>query len=88
MAASAGAARMARNPVPLVETLDHSAADPDIVLLPDQAERHGILRAVDLDVTVGCDAGPFPAGERVGLRGQRLEVRPVERGEEIGATCT
>ena len=80
-----GAARMTGNSLPLMEDLDDGAADAGIDLLPDQPERHGIPRTVDLDVIVGRDAGALPAGECVGLRWQWLEVRPVDRGEEIGA---
>ncbi len=85
MAAPAGTARMAGDACPAMEDLDDGTADPDIDLLPDQPERHGIPRGVELDVIVGRDAGPLPAGERVGLRGQRLQVRPVEGRKQIGA---
>ena len=65
--------------------LNARSADVDINLLPDRPERQGIPGAVDLDMIVGRNAGALPTGERVGLRRQRLQVRPVQRREEVGA---
>ena len=75
--------RMAGNPLPFMEYLDNRAADADIHLFPDQAEWHGIPGTVDFDMIVRGDAGPLPAGELVGMGRQRLQSRPVERGEQI-----
>jgi hypothetical protein len=79
---------MAGHALPFVEDLDDRAADADIHLLSDQSERHGVPGAVHLDVVIRRDAGAFPAGERVGHRRQRLQIRPVDRGEEIGPAGT
>ena len=55
----AGTAWVAGNPLPFMENLDDRPANANIHLFPDQAEGHGIPRAVDLDVVIGGDAGPL-----------------------------
>ena len=60
MIAPTGRTHMARNPLTTMEYLDCLAACANIDLLFDQGEGHGIPRAVDFNVIVGCHAGALP----------------------------
>lgn len=65
----------------LVEDLDGTRRQAHVDTLADEAVRHGVVRALDLDVVVGMHLGSAPLAELVAARGQRLEHRGVELRE-------
>lgn len=83
VAVSPRIAGMTCHALPPVENRDDGAGYTDIDLLPDQAGRHRIPAAVDLDVVVRRDAGALPPGEDIWISGKRLQVRTVQRGKQI-----
>ncbi len=68
---------------PLVEQLDGALGDARIDLLTQQAMRHRVVMAVDVDVIVERDAALAPLGVNVGLDRQGGERRPVEFVEQL-----
>jgi hypothetical protein len=69
-----------------VEHLDRVGADADVNLLADQAVRHRIEEAVDLDVIVGPHAGQPPLGIDVWHRRQLMQSRSLDRLEQLAPT--
>src|SRR5208283_2946899 len=62
--------------------LDRARGDADVDLLADQAVRHRIEEALDLDVIVETDAGQAPLGVNIFGSGQATEQRTLDRLEQ------
>src|SRR6185295_12705968 len=56
-----------------MEDLDRPACRANVDLLADEAVRHGIEEALELDMVVGGDAGQTPFGELVVLHRQAAQ---------------
>ena len=80
-----GRERVAGNALALVEDLDRRAGDARLDDLADQLRGHRVEVIVDLDVIVRRDARPLPFGVSVGLVRQRLQGRPLQRLQQLGA---
>jgi hypothetical protein len=86
VAAAQAAQQMAGDPLAPVEQLDRALGDARLDLLAQQAVRHRVIMAVDIDVVVESDAALAPLGVDVGLDRQSGERRPVELVEQLAAT--
>ena len=62
MPRSAVAPRMGGDALAAMEHLDRARRGPGVHLLADQAVRHRVEEALDLDVIVDADAGEMPLG--------------------------
>ena len=82
---AAVAALMHGDPLAAMEQLDGAAGRADVDLLADQAVRHRVEEALDLDVIVDADAGEPPFGELVVLARQRCQRRALDGLEEVAA---
>jgi hypothetical protein len=51
--------------------------------LPDQPMGRAVEGALEHDMAVGVELGPFPDGERIGRGGQRLEDGPLDLLEAL-----
>ena len=85
MAAPAVSALMGRDPLAAVEDLDRLRGRSDVDLLPDQAVRHRIEEAVELNMVVGADPGKAPFGELVVFTRQAGERGAFDGLEEMAA---
>jgi hypothetical protein len=65
VATSAISTLRGRDPLAPMEDLDRAGRCSEIDLLPDDAVRHRIEEAVELDVIIGGDAHQPPVGEFV-----------------------
>src|SRR5829696_943806 len=70
----------------LVEQLDGALCDARLDLLSQQAVRHRVVMAIDIDVVVERDAALAPLGVDVSLGRQRAECRPIKLVEQLAAT--
>ena len=80
--APAVAALMGGHALAAVEDLDRAAGRPHIDLRADEAVRHRVEEALELDVIVRADPGEAPFGELVVVAGsgaQRLAARSSRR---------
>src|SRR5271165_5913654 len=85
MPQTAVAARMARDPLAVVEYLDGARGDAGIHLLAEQRVRHRVEETLDLNMVVDADADEAPFGILVVLLWQRPHGRPLDRFEQLAA---
>lgn len=78
------AATVAGNPLPPVKALDDPLRQAHVQNLVVELVGHAVVMPLDVDVVVQLDPRLEPVGVGVGLGGQRLERRPVQR-LELGA---
>jgi len=86
VAAAGAAQQMAGDTLALVKQLDGALGDARLDLLAQQAVRHRVVMAVDVDVIVERDAALAPLGVDVGLDRQSSERRPIELVEQLATT--
>ncbi len=89
--ASNGCAYVARNLLTAMKYLDPRAILAEVDLLFEQREGHGIPKAVDFDMIIGCDTGAFLPREHIGLSpflmpDYRETVDPDEGAQAMRAT--
>jgi hypothetical protein len=77
MAAFVGRASVAGDAFPLGEEFHHRGTEADIELLAHQGVRDRVVVTFDLHMVINVDPGEFPLGILIGLRGERLQGRPV-----------
>ena len=78
VAAADAAAHMAGDALTFVEQLDRALGDARLDLFLQQAMRHRVVVAVDIDVVIETDPAQSPLGINVGLAWQPIERRPIE----------
>ena len=83
VAAFEGGAPVAGHAFALVEEFHHLGTQADLELLLDQRVGHRVVVAFDFDVVIDIDAGEFPLGIFIGLRGQGPEGGAVERLKQL-----
>src|SRR5437016_14100711 len=76
---------MARNTTAPVQNLDRSVGDARLDGRTDQPRWNRVVVLPELDVIVGRDHALLPFGIAVRLRRKRVERRPVERFQQLGA---
>src|SRR5882672_726325 len=85
VAATSAAQQMAGDTLALVEQLDRTLGDARLELLAQQAVRHRVVMAVDVDVVVEADPALAPLGVDVGFDRQSGERRTVEFVEQLAS---
>ena len=84
VAASVRRPGVAGDALPLEEDLDGLVGDAHVDEFLDQTEGRRVPVAVDFDMVIGRNPAALPDREGVGFVGQRLQRRPVDRGEQFG----
>ena len=76
---------MRGDPLALEKDFDGARRQPNLDLAAGEAVGDAIEVRLDLDVVIDADAAQPPFGKRIGLAGQRLEMRPIEFLEQRAA---
>ena len=76
--AFSGGSDMGSHSVASEEGFHGMLGEPDVELMFDQGIGHRVVMAIDLDVIIDVDPGPFPVGIDVRLNRERLQRRFIQ----------